>query len=50
MESKLQKTYLTNYNLLIVQDLWQVCYQIFLIILPKEFMKLNEKMDMIENM
>ena len=28
-------------NLLIVQDLWQVHYQILLIISQKEFMKLN---------
>ena len=34
---KIQKLYLTNYNLLIAQDLWQAHYQIFLIIFLKEF-------------
>ena len=48
MENKLQNPYLTNYNLLmIVQDLWQAYYQILLIILLKEFIKLNANMDMI---
>ena len=47
MEKKLQNPYLTNYNLLIVQDLWQAYYQIFLIILLKEFIKLNVHLDMI---
>ena len=48
MEKKLQNLYLTNYNLLmIVQDLWQAHYQILLIILLKEFIKLNANMDMI---
>ena len=28
MEKKLQKIYLTYYNLLVVQDLWQIYYQI----------------------
>ena len=37
----LQKQYLTNSNLLIVQDLWQIYFQILLIILLKEFIKLN---------
>ena len=27
---KIQKLYLTNYSLLIVQDLWQVHYQILM--------------------
>ena len=46
-EKKLsQKFYPTNHNLLTVRDLWQVHYQIFLIILPKEFIKLNANMDM----
>ena len=42
MESKLQKVYLTCYNLLIAQDLWQAHYQILSIIFLKELMKLNE--------
>ena len=37
--------YLTNYNLLIVQDLWQAHYQILLIILQKELIKLNGNTD-----
>ena len=41
IEQKLQKIYLTCYNLLIVQDLWQAYYQIFLIIFLKEFLELN---------
>ena len=41
MEKKLQKLYLTYYNLLIVQDLWQVHYQIGSIIFLKEFIELN---------
>ena len=41
MEKKLQKLYLTDYNLLTAQDSWQVHYQILLIILLKEFIKLN---------
>ena len=28
MEEKVQNMYLTNYNLLIAQDLWQAHYQI----------------------
>ena len=40
-EKKLQKTYLTVYNLLIEQDLWQGHYQILLINLMKQFIKLN---------
>ena len=28
MEKELQKRYFTDYNLLIVQDLWEVRYQI----------------------
>ena len=42
MERKLQKVYLTCYNLLIAQDLWQAHYQILSIIFLKELMKLNE--------
>ena len=45
MEKKLQKIYLTDYNLLIVQDLWQVHYQILSIIFLNEFIKLNVHMD-----
>ena len=41
MEEKLQKPYPTDYNLLIVQDLWQAHYQVLLIIVLKEFIKLN---------
>ena len=40
-EKKSQKPYLTYYNLLIVQDLWQAHYQILLIISLKDFIKLN---------
>ena len=39
MDKKSQKSYLTDYNLLIVQDLEQVYYQILLIIMLKEFIK-----------
>ena len=46
MEKKLQKTYLTYSNLLIVQDLWQAHYQILSIIFQKKFIKLNVNMDM----
>ena len=47
MENKLQKPFLTNYNLLIAQDLCQAYYQILLIILLNDFIKSNAKMDMI---
>ena len=46
MERKLQKIYLTYYNLLIAQDLWQGYYQILWIIFLKEFIKLNVNSDM----
>ena len=46
-ERKLQKPHLTDYNLLITQDLWQVYYPILLIILLKEFIKLNVNICMI---
>ena len=46
MEKKLQKPYLTNYNLQI-KDIWQVYYQTLLIILLKEFIKLNVDIGMI---
>ena len=45
MEEKVQNMYLTNYNLLIAQDLWQVHYQILPIIFLKEFIKLNVDRD-----
>ena len=45
MEKKLQKIYLTYYNLLILEDLWQAHYQIFSIIFLKEFIELNVKND-----
>ena len=38
MDKKSQKQYLTNYNLLIEQDLLQGHYQILLIVLLKELM------------
>ena len=44
MEKKLEKPYLTDYNLLAVQDLWQAHYQIWPIILLKKFIKLNINM------
>ena len=40
-EKKLQKMYLTYYNLLLVQDLWQIHDQILPIIFLKEFINLN---------
>ena len=43
----MQKKYLTNYNSLIVQDLWQAHNQILLIFLLKEFIKLNVNTDII---
>ena len=47
MEKKLEKIYLTYYNLLIVQDMWQVHYQVLSIIFLKEFIKLTVNPDMI---
>ena len=41
MEKNLQKIYLTYYNLLIAQGLWQPHYQILSIIFLKEFIKSN---------
>ena len=41
MVEKLQKIYLTYYNLLIAQDLWQAHYQILSIIFLKKFIELN---------
>ena len=46
MEKKLQKVYLTHYNLLIMQDLWQARYQILSTIFLKEFVELNVNTDM----
>ena len=45
MEKKLQKIYLTDYNLLIAQDLWQAHYQILSTIFLKKFTKLDMNMD-----
>ena len=45
MEKKLQKIYLTYYNLLIAQDLWQVNYQILSITFLKELIELNVNSD-----
>ena len=47
MDRKLQNIYLTYYNLLIAQDLWQAHYQILSIIFLKEFIELNVNLDMI---
>ena len=41
MEKKLQKRFLTYYNLSIVQALWQAPYQILSIRFLKEFIELN---------
>ena len=46
MEKKLQKTFPVDYNLLIVQDLWQVHYQILSLTFLKEFIKRNVNRDM----
>ena len=46
IEEKLQISYLTDWNLLVEQDLWQ-SHQILPIILQKEFIKLNLNMDTI---
>ena len=43
MVMRVLQMFLTKWNLLIVQDLWQVHYQILLIIMQKEFVKLNVK-------
>ena len=45
MEKKLQKIYLTYYNLLISQDLWQAHYQVLSKIFLKELIKLNLNTD-----
>ena len=41
MENKFEKLYLIDYNLHLVQDLWQVHCQMFLIILLNELIRLN---------
>ena len=46
MEKKLQKIYLTYYNLLIAQDLWQAYYQILPIIFLIKFTELNGNTNM----
>ena len=48
MVKKLQKPYLIKYNLLTGQDLWQAHYQIILITLLREFIKIDANMDMIK--
>ena len=45
MEKKLHKIHSTNYNLLMLQDLRQACYQILTIIFLKEVIKLNVNTD-----
>ena len=47
MEIKWQNLYHVDYNLLIGQNLRQAHYRILLIILVKEFVKLNVKMNKI---
>ena len=50
MEQILQKVYLTYYNLLMAQDLWQAHDQIFSITFLMELIKLNVNTDtMIKN-
>ena len=49
MEKKLLKIYLTYYNLLIAQDLWQGNYQISSIIFLKELIELNINLDTMIN-
>ena len=44
MEKKSQKQNPKDYNLLIVQDLWQAYYQILFVILLREFIKSNVNM------
>ena len=46
MEKKLRKIYLTYYNILIAQVLWQAHYQILSIIFLKEFIELKVNADM----
>ena len=49
MEKKLQNPYLTDYSLLVVQGFWAAYYQILLIILLKEFVKLNINIKIMKN-
>ena len=50
MDKKGEDVYLTYCNLLIVQDLWQVLYQIMSIIFLKEFIELSLNLDtMVKN-
>ena len=42
---EITKIDITDYNLLLVKDLWQVYYQIFSIIYLKKLIKLNVNMD-----
>ena len=46
MGKQLQKIYLTNYNLLIAQDLQHAPHQISLLIFLKEIIELNLNLDM----
>ena len=46
MKKKLQKIYLTYYNLFMVQDLWQAHYQVLSIIFLKDFIEFNVNQDM----
>ena len=41
MEKKLQNISPGDYNLVVVQDVWQVHYQMFSLIILKEFIILN---------
>ena len=43
---EITKQYLTYYNLMIAQGLWQAHYQILSIIFLKKFIELNVNMDM----
>ena len=45
MDKKLHKIYVTYYNLLIVQDLFQAHYQVLSIIVLKEFKELKVNSD-----
>ena len=47
MEDKLQKSHFKNSNLLIGQELWQAYCQTLLVILLKEFIKLNVNLNII---
>ena len=46
MDNKLQKIYLTYYNLLIAHNLWKVNYLILPIIFLMEFLELNVNLEM----